>query len=223
MPGGWSMSGVWMLMPGQTWLSAAASFLGMWSAMMTPMMLPVLAAMLRRYRDAVGGIAENRLDLLTAIAGTGYFFVWTVVGAIVFPLGFALSMLEMGHPDLSRAVPMGVGTIVLAIGALQFTEWKARRLACCRRTPKRHATFPANIGSAWRYGLRLGVDCGACCFGLMTILLVIGVMDLRLMALVTLGITVERVAPNGVRAARAVGCVIVLAGLFLMARAAGLC
>jgi predicted metal-binding membrane protein len=53
-------------------------------------------------------------------------------------------------------------------------------------------------------------------------LLVIGVMDLRVMAAVTAAITVERVAPAGVRAARVTGTVVVGAGLFLIARAAGL-
>jgi predicted metal-binding membrane protein len=55
----------------------------------------------------------------------------------------------------------------------------------------------------------------------MAILLVIGVMDLRAMAAVTVAITVERLAPNGVYAARAIGAVGVGAGLFLIAFAAG--
>ena len=53
MPGGWTMSMAWMRMPGQTWLGAAASFLGMWIVMMVAMMLPSLVPMLWRYRQAV--------------------------------------------------------------------------------------------------------------------------------------------------------------------------
>jgi predicted metal-binding membrane protein len=56
----------------------------------------------------------------------------------------------------------------------------------------------------------------------MAILLVIGVMDLRAMAVMAAAITVERLAPSGERAARAIGAVVVGAGLFLIARAAGL-
>ena len=56
----------------------------------------------------------------------------------------------------------------------------------------------------------------------MAILLVVGVMDLRAMAVVTAAITVERVAPAGERIARAIAVVVVGAGLFLIARAAGL-
>jgi predicted metal-binding membrane protein len=61
MPGGWSMSMTWMLMPGPTWLDAAASFLGMWVVMMVAMMLPSLVPMLWRYRRAVARIREVRL------------------------------------------------------------------------------------------------------------------------------------------------------------------
>ncbi len=223
MPGGWTMSMVWMRMPGQTWPSAAASFLGMWVVMMVAMMLPSLVPMLRRYRQAVvGRTGATRLALLTALVGIGYFFVWTVVGMAAFPLGLALAAIEMQQPALARAVPMAVGVVVLIAGALQLTAWKARHLACCRDAPGRDRTLPADAGVAWRHGLRLGLRCSHCCAGLIAILLVVGVMDLRAMAIVTAAITVERLAPAGERVARATGAVVVGAGLFLIARAAGL-
>src|ERR1700682_2912185 len=75
--GGWTMSMVWMRMPGQTWPGAAASFLGMWVAMMVAMMLPSLVPMLWRYRQAVAGTSEARLGRLTALVGAGYFLGWT--------------------------------------------------------------------------------------------------------------------------------------------------
>src|SRR6266545_7456633 len=40
MPGGWTMSMMWMRMPGQTWFASALSFLFMWLAMMVALMLP---------------------------------------------------------------------------------------------------------------------------------------------------------------------------------------
>jgi len=123
---------------------------------------------------------------------------------------------------LARAVPLAVGVAVLIAGTLQFSAWKARHLACCREAPGRALTLPADARTAWRYGLRLGLHCSFCCAGLMAILLVIGVMDLRVMAVVAAAITVEHLAPGGGRVARAIGVVIVGAGLFLIARAAGL-
>jgi predicted metal-binding membrane protein len=216
------MSMAWMRMAGQTWPGAAGSFLGMWIAMMVAMMLPSLVPMLRRYRDAVGGTGETRLGYLTAIVGAAYFFVWTVLGVIAFSVGVALAAVEMQQPALARAVPIAIGVVVLIAGVLQFTAWKARHLACCREAPGRGRTLPADAGTAWRHGLRLGLHCSRCCAGLMAILLVIGVMDLRAMAVVTVAVTVERLAPAGERVARAIGAVVVGAGLFLIARVAGL-
>jgi len=178
--------------------------------------------MLWRYREAVGGTCEPRLGRLTALAGAGYFLVWTVVGIAAFPLGVALASVEMRQPALARAVPIAVGVVVLIAGVLQLTAWKARHLACCREAPGRGCTLPADAGTAWRHGLRLGLHCSYCCAGLIAILLVIGVMDLRAMAVVTAAITVERLAPAGERVARVIGAVAVAAGLFLIARAVGL-
>ncbi len=222
MPGGWMMSMAWMRMPGQTWPGAAASFLGMWVVMMVAMMLPSVVPMLWRYRQAVGRTGETRLGRLTALVGVGYFFVWTVVGLAVFPPGVALAVVEMQQPALAHAGPIAVGVVVLMAGSLQLTAWKARHLACCREAPGRDRTLPADAGTAWRHGLRLGLHCTYCCVPLMAILLVIGVMDLRAMALLAAAITIERLAPAGQRVARATGAVVVGAGLFLIARAAGL-
>jgi len=187
-----------MSMPGQTWLGAAASFLVMWIVMMVAMMLPSLVPTLRRYHKA-------GLGRLTALVGVGYFAVWTVFGMVAYLLGVALP----------RATPIAIGVVVLMAGFLQFTAWKARHLACCREARTRGRT-------AWQHGLSLGLHCSQCNVGLMAILLVIGVMDLRAMAAVAVAITVERLAPAGERIARATGAIALGAGSVLIARAAGL-
>jgi predicted metal-binding membrane protein len=213
------MSMAWMRMPGQTWPGAAATFIGMWVVMMVAMMLPSLVPMLWRYRWAVDGIRETRAGRLTALVGLGYFAVWTVLGVAAFPAGIALAAIEMAQPALARLVPIAAGAIVLIGGSLQLTAWKARHLACCRLAPERGVTLAGDAGTAWRYGLRLGLHCSRSCAGLTAILLVIGVMDLQAMALVTAAITAERLAPAGERVARAIGVVAVGAGVFLIARA----
>jgi predicted metal-binding membrane protein len=222
MPGGWTMSMAWMRMPGQTWRGAAASFLGMWVVMMVAMMLPSLVPMLWRYREAIGTTGQTRLGRLTVLVGVAYFFVWTVFGMVAFPLGVALATVAMEQPALARAVPIAVGIVVLVAGCLQLTAWKARHLACCREAPGPGRRLPADAGTAWRHGLRLGLHCSYCCAGLTAVLLVIGLMDLRAMVVVAAAITAERLAPAGERVARAIGAVAVGAGLFLIARAAGL-
>ncbi|HUC66919.1 MAG TPA: DUF2182 domain-containing protein [Stellaceae bacterium] len=190
--------------------------------MMLAMMLPSLVPMLWRYRQAVGGRGEVRLDRLTALVGAGYFFVWTLFGVAVYPSGVALAAVEMRVPALAHAAPIAVGMVTLIAGALQFTAWKARHLAGCRAAPERGHALPADASAAWRHGMRLGVHCGYACVGLTAILLVIGVMNLRAMAVVTAAITAERLAPAGERVARAIGAVALAAGLFLIAQAAGL-
>jgi predicted metal-binding membrane protein len=221
MPGGWTMSMAWMWMPGQTWPGAAGSFLAMWIVMMVAMMLPSLIPMLWRYRRAVGRAGKTRPGRLTALVGLGYFFVWAVFGMAAYPLGVVLAAIEMRQPALARAVPIATGAVVLIVGCIQFTVWKARQLSCCREAPGPGRPLPARISTPWRYGVRLGLNCSRCCGGLMALLLAIGVMDLRVMTAVTAAITIERLAPAGERVARAIGAVVVAAGLCLIARAAG--
>ena len=222
MPGGWTMSMAWMRMPGQTWLGAATSFLGMWIVMMVAMMLPSLIPTLDQHRRAaaVAGQARRRLGPLTALVGAGYFLVWTGFGVVAFPLGVALAELEMRHAALARTAPIGVGVVVALAGLLQLTQWKARHLACCRTAPGGGGALRDDAGLAFRSGLRLGLHCGVCCLGPMAVLLALGVMDLRAMAIVTAAITVERLAPGGQRAARAIGVLAAAAGLLLIASAA---
>lgn len=222
MSGGWTLSMVWMRMPGQTWPGTAASFLGMWVVMMVAMMLPSLVPMLWRYRQALGGAGETRVGRLTAVAGAAYFSVWAAVGTVVFALGVPLAAVAVQQPPLARSLPIAAGAVVLLAGGLQLTSWKTHHLACCRKAPERDQVLPANPRTAWRHGLRLALHCSYCCGGLMAILVVLGVMDLRAMALVTAAITAERLVPAGERVARAIGAVVVVAGLLLIARAAGL-
>lgn len=216
MPGGWSMTMTWM--PGGDWSVAAFSFLGMWVVMMISMMMPSLVPMLVRYRKAIGKNSQEPVDWLSLLAGTGYFFIWTVFGIAVFPLGVALSKAEMQQPELSRAVPVAVGVVVLVAGLLQFSRWKSKQLDCCRQAGCSMKT-PASAGGAWQLGLRFGLHCIQCCFGLIMILLVIGVMDLRMMVVVAIAITAERLAPVGMRVSQTIGTLAIAAGLFLIARA----
>jgi predicted metal-binding membrane protein len=216
MPGGWTMSMAWMRMPEQTWLSAAASFLGMWIVMMVAMMLPSLVPMLWRYRQGIGRTGETPVGRLTALVAMGYFFVWAVFGVAAFIVGTALSTIEMQQPALARGVPIAVGLVVLTAGIFQFTPWKARYLACCREAPER--ALENDTSTAWQQGVRLGFHCSVCCAGLMTMLLVLGVMDVRAMVVVGGLVTGERLAPPTLHVTSAVGAAVVASGLLLIAR-----
>ena len=221
MPGGWTLSMVWMRMPGRTWLASVAWFLCMWVVMMLAMMLPSLVPKLLRYRRAIGSIGKMRARLCTTVVGAAYFLVWAVLAIPVYAMGITTAAIELHEPSVARAVPIAGGVVVLIAGLLQFTAWKARRLACCRESSA-CSTPPAHAGAALRNGVRLGIDCSQCCLGFIAILSTIGIMDLRAMILVTVAITLERVAPSGARIARATGALAAAMGLFLIVRAGGI-
>jgi predicted metal-binding membrane protein len=232
MPGGWTLSMAWMRMPGQSWSGTAASFVSMWLSMMVAMMLPSLAPMLWRYREAAGRAGGARLGPLTVVTGTAvmavaYFLVWTVFGAAVFFGGAVLAVILMREPAAARAAPVAGGVLVLIAGLLQFTSWKLRHLACCRQLPVPTAAanadaavgVVASILAACRHGLRLGFHCVHCCLGLTFSLLSIGMMNLPAMVMVAVALAAERLAPAGERVARRIGVIVISLGLLLIARA----
>src|SRR2546422_4791026 len=117
MPGGWTLSMVWMPMPGQTRLAAAAGFQAMWVAMMATMMIPSL----------VPTVPRNRL---ASLACAGYFAVWAVIGAAVYAVGTTLAAAELRWTALAQSIPVARGVVLLAAGWVQLGRWKARHLAC---------------------------------------------------------------------------------------------
>jgi predicted metal-binding membrane protein len=189
----------------QMWFVAPAAFVGMWVAMMVPMMLPSLISMLWRYRPVAAATRSVRPGLATALAGAGYFFVWTVCGAAAFPLSVVVTRL----PHIAT------GVIVIVTGAWQLTSWKAHHLECCRQAMPASTT----LGGAWRHGTSLGIACARSCGNLMILPLVFGMMDLGVMALVGIAITLERLAPAGDRAARALGVATMAVGAILIVSA----
>lgn len=218
MPGGWTLSMMWQPMCGRTWARTASSFLGMWMVMMVAMMLPSLVPMLQRYVRAIEGADSAYPARVAAIAGVGYFCVWAAIGIVVFPVGAALAFLVLENPAVARSMPMLMGFLVVGAGTLQFTAWKARHLACCRAAPSCDHMLAPDAITAWRHGLRLGVECARCCSNLMVILFVLGTMNLLAMAVVTVA-TAERIAPTGTRVAYGIGVVAVTLGLVLIAQA----
>jgi len=123
MPGGWTMSMMWMRMPGQTWLASAISFLLMWLAMMVSMMMPsALPTFLKTRRRWVS----------LCYMASGYFAIWLATGVGIYVFGVALATVEMRSELISRAVPMLLGASLIAAGAFQFTSWKMTHLLRCR-------------------------------------------------------------------------------------------
>ena len=203
MPGEWTLSMVWMAMPGQTRVGAALGFEGMWIAMMATMMLPSL----------VPTLARTRLDVL---ASAGYFAVWAAIGAGVYVVGIALAQAEVRWAILARAIPIARGVVLVGAGLVQLTVWKARHLQCYREG----CLGVAHPGASWRRGIALGSHCALCCLPFMAMLVVAGMMNLAVIAVTALAITVERVVREPALVARLAGLIVIVAGAWEIARAA---
>jgi predicted metal-binding membrane protein len=206
MPGGWTMSMMWMPMPGQTWLDVTASFLGMWAVMMMAMMLPSLMPVISRYKSRAIPIAA------------AYFSVWVGAGMAAWCIGIIVTTIAMQLPEIAEAVPLASGVIVVSAGLAQFSSWRTHHLKCCRAADSCEEVL-ASANSPWRAGLRLGVHCVCCCANLTALLLVLGMMDLRAMTAVTIAITLERLAPLRWQPHRVTGFAITACGLSMVATA----
>jgi len=213
-------AGPWTPMPGQGRLGAAAVFLAMWVVMMVAMMMPSLVPMLSRYRRLAPDAGGARPGLRTALVGAGYFTVWAGIGVAAYLAGVLWREAGSRWAGVARWAPLAAAVLLVAAGLVQLTGWKARQLGRCRAPACARAPAPGGRG-AWRHGLEAGVACALCCSGFMTILLVAGVMDLRLMAVVAVAITFERLAPWPAFAARAAGVLGVFAGVVALTRAFG--
>jgi predicted metal-binding membrane protein len=152
-----------MTMSQQTWYGAAAGYLGMWMAMMVPMILPSLVPMLSRYRRSVRGADGIHLHGLTALVGLGYFVIWAVLGTAAYAAGAGVMTVEMRGGMVAQWLPVAAGVVLLVAGGVQFTSWKARQLALCREGSGCGCPPVPNALGAWRHGLRLGVQCSLCC------------------------------------------------------------
>lgn len=218
MAGRWMISAIWTPMCGQTWWHAAASFACMWAVMMPAMMLPALMPMLLREQAHRNESSSVRYGLLSILAGAGYFAVWMLVGCAVFPLGAALAAIAIRVPALAHAAPAAAGAVVVLASLLQFTSWKAKRLACCHAMRRGTWRAPDRARTALRHGVRIGLHCASCCGNWMVVLLALGVMDWRAMAVVTAAIAAERVMPCRGRVVKIIGLTGIAAGVSMMAR-----
>jgi len=219
MPGGWTMPMMWMAMPGQSLAPLALFFLLMWQAMMIAMMLPSSWPMLELYTRVARHTGERRPMLNTFIAGAGYFTVWAAFGAVAFAAGFEVSRAAMLSPRLSRGVPAAAGLSLVFAGIWQLTPLKQACLKHCREPLLflGHAYRPG-LRAAFGVGLRHGAFCAACCWALMLIQLLLGIMNLAVMVTVAAIIAFEKLWRSGPVLAHVVGVLSIAGGLGLILR-----
>ena len=172
--------------------------------MMVAMMLPSFAPTLWAYHGHLRATGVARPSRLAAVFAAGYACVWGTISLVLATPAAS----QVAHPS-----SWIVSTLLVCVGVVQWSQWKARRLVRCRRAWVGGLDIPSSSMVAWRQGIRFGVDCALSCAGPMAVLCVVGLMDLRMMLLITTAITAERVAPAGARVARFTGLVALTIGL----------
>lgn len=203
------MSSMSMMSPAMTALTTVA--------MMVAMMLPSLAPTLWRYHRHVRAVRLPRAGQRTTLFAVGYASVWTTIGVALFAMSAELSPMGLASPTDPPFAPWA-GAVVLCVGALQRSRWKEKQLLRCRQACVTARAIPTNVMMAWRDGCRLGVDCGLSCAAPMAVLFIAGLMDARMMLVITAAITAERVSPAGARIARLTGALALVAGLVMCVR-----
>ena len=194
----------------------------MWAVMMIAMMLPSVMPAVLLHRRVIQarlerGVRHSGSDVLLL---AGYFSVWVAFGAVAYAIGMTLATAAMRSIRVSVLVPAATGVALAAAGGYQLTPWKQSCLRHCRSPLDffvRHEIRRAS--DSWRFGVHHGAYCAACCWGLMVIQLVLGVMSVPLMALVALVILLEKQWRHGNLLARVVGAASVAAGIFIALRA----
>ena len=205
-------------MPRATDAGALALTFVMWTVMMAGMMLPsaapaiVLYGALARKHGARGRLLPG-VWLFTA----AYLVVWTLFSAMATLLQAALDAGALLGPDMATTSTTLAGATLIAAGLYQLTPLKAACLGRCRDPLTFFLTrWRDGPLGAFRMGLAHGGYCLGCCWALMLLLFVAGVMNLVWVALIAAFVFVEKLLPGARAVTLAASVALVAAGLFLL-------
>ena len=211
-----------MAMPRMRVWSAVELFLLfiMWVVMMVAMMVPTAASMILTYA-ALNRRQQTQEEPFasTAVFLAGYLVVWSGFSALATLAQWGLHEAALLSPMMVSTSPILGGVLLLSAGIFQWTPWKYACLKHCRSplgflmTDWRDGAW----GAFWM-GLRHGSYCMGCCWFLMALLFVAGVMNLLWVAAITAFVLVEKMVPRGDLVGRVAGGVLVLAGIVLLSQ-----
>jgi len=187
---------------------SAATFMAMWATMMVAMMFPTVAPIVLLHRMVSRRRGEGVLP--TVAFGAGYLVVWTAAGVV--PLAVLVAFRNLAH-DTGWIAPLG-GAVLVVCGAYQFTRWKVACQRACRSPMSFLMThhFGGVVG-ALRTGATHGAYCLGCCWALMAVLFVVGLMNLVWMAGIAVVFLAEKNWRHGVALTKVVGTSLVIFGL----------
>jgi predicted metal-binding membrane protein len=224
MPGMPAMPGMAMAMPAWHvwgWVDVGALVV-MWGVMMIAMMTPAAAPMILMFSTIHRRrTAEGRPAVPTAIFVLGYLVVWTIYSVVAALAQAGLHAAALLSPAMAATSPLLAGGLLVAAGVFQWTPLKRACLAACRSPLSFLMTgWREGRAGAVVMGLRHGLYCLGCCWALMALLFVAGVMNLLWVAAIAVAVLVEKVVPHGDLVGRLAGVALVAAGVLLVARAA---
>jgi predicted metal-binding membrane protein len=208
------------LMPMGTWGPfELALCLAMWAIMMIAMMVPSATPMLLAFHAVARGrlAAQSAARCLAAFLA-GYIVVWTGFSAVATTLQWWLHETEAVTELMVSASRMLDAALLVVAGIWQFVPAKSKCLTTCR-TPLGFLLTEWRDGAngAFVMGLRHGMVCVTCCWALMALLFVAGVMNLRWIALLSVAVLAEKMLPFGMLIARVFGVALCAAGFWLLA------
>jgi predicted metal-binding membrane protein len=208
-----------MAMPGMDGSRAGLGWLiGMWAVMMVAMMVPSAAPAILLF---TGVSRRRRLQAVPAASPAvftlGYLLVWTVYAAVAASAQWALHRAALLSPTMASASPLLGGGLLLAAGIYQWTPLKGACLSHCRSPLGFFAAEWREGGwGALMMGVRHGSYCVGCCWLLMALLFVAGVMNLLWVAAIAGFVLVEKLLPGGKRAGQVAGVVLVVWGMWVL-------
>jgi predicted metal-binding membrane protein len=189
----------------------------MWVVMMIGMMTPAAAPVLALFAATAAGRHARTIPAATLMFGLGYFVVWAGFSLCAALAQGALHQAALLSPLMRTADPALSGGILVAAGAYQWLPAKSACLAHCR-SPLGFLMSHWRDGAsgAFRMGARHGVYCLGCCWALMCVLFVAGVMNLVWVAALSGFVLLEKIGPAGTIVARVAGAAMALAGFALI-------
>jgi predicted metal-binding membrane protein len=227
--GGMDMTGFRMIPAGMGIMAPASAPWGaiefgfvfaMWAVMMVGMMTPAAAPMILMYaRVGRQATAAGKSLAATGWFAAGYFLAWTGFSLAATLVQWMFERAALLDSRMTSASNVLAGIVLIAAGVYQWTPLKDVCLAQCQ-TPlqflMRYGGFRGDVPGCLLLGLRHGAYCVGCCWVLMALLFVGGIMNVLWIALLALLVLLEKLTPFGRWIARAVGVACVAAGAWIL-------
>jgi predicted metal-binding membrane protein len=188
---------------------------GMWSVMMVAMMLPSALPMILTFVQ----VAQRNGERARAHAFvTAYVLVWLIFGIAGTAAQWALQRWGALDEMALSASALPTAVLLVVAGLYQFSPLQHLCLASCR-TPLGFliGEWRAGVAGAFRMGIRHGLLCLGCCWALMALLFVGGVMNLAWVAALAFAVAIEKIAPAGERMGVAMGWGLIAIGAVKLA------